>query len=50
VDERAETVDVYKNCHAVLFLMDPRKKWTFDYIERELPNVPKNTFVLILVR
>jgi len=45
----AETVDVYKNCHAVLFLMDPRKKWTFDYIERELPNVPKNTFVLILV-
>jgi hypothetical protein len=45
-----ETVNVYKNCHAVLFLMDPRKKWTFDYIERELPNVPKSTFVLILVR
>ncbi len=46
----AETVNVYKDANAVLFLMDPRKKWTFDYVEREMPNVPPHTFVLILVR
>eukprot|EP01087_Luapelamoeba_hula_P009367 TRINITY_DN2414_c0_g1_i1.p1 TRINITY_DN2414_c0_g1~~TRINITY_DN2414_c0_g1_i1.p1 ORF type:complete len:860 (-),score=196.31 TRINITY_DN2414_c0_g1_i1:13-2379(-) len=44
----AQSVDVYKDVNAVLFVIDPRKKWTLDYVDRELPEVPKNTFVLIL--
>lgn len=35
--------------HTYQITMDPRKKWTFEYIERELPNIPNGVFVLILV-
>jgi len=46
----AANVDVYKSTHAVVFVYDIRKKWTFDYIVRELPNVPAHISVLVLVR
>eukprot|EP00051_Salpingoeca_urceolata_P022045 m.352504 g.352504 ORF g.352504 m.352504 type:complete len:947 (-) comp19903_c4_seq1:89-2929(-) len=44
----ASFVDVYKGTHGVIFLFDMTKKWTFQYIERELPKVPPQIGVLIL--
>ena len=29
-------VDVYQGCHAAVFLIDPSKKWTYEYVQREL--------------
>jgi hypothetical protein len=29
-------VDVYQGCHAAIFLVDPSKKWTYEYVQREL--------------
>ncbi len=46
----AQTVDVYKGTHGVLLLMDPTKKWTFDYVQRELQNIPNDLHVLLLVK
>lgn len=31
-------------------MMDPTKKWTFDYIKREIDKIPKNIYVLLLVK
>lgn len=45
----AETIDVMKGTHAVIFMVDPTKKWTFDYVRREMPKVPPNVWVLIVV-
>ncbi|KAK3239795.1 hypothetical protein CYMTET_50303 [Cymbomonas tetramitiformis] len=36
----AQAVDVYRGCHAVLFVVDPSKKWTYEYVHREMPRVP----------
>uniref|UniRef100_H2YS55 RAB, member RAS oncogene family-like 6b n=1 Tax=Ciona savignyi TaxID=51511 RepID=H2YS55_CIOSA len=44
----ASFLDVYKGAHAVIMVFDITKKWTFNYIERELPKVPPHIPVLIL--
>ncbi|KAI8342738.1 P-loop containing nucleoside triphosphate hydrolase protein [Chlamydoabsidia padenii] len=44
----ASTVDVYRNAHAVLFIFDITKQWTFDYVNNALVNVPNNVAVLVL--
>ncbi|EDV28137.1 uncharacterized protein TRIADDRAFT_63653 [Trichoplax adhaerens] len=44
----AEFVDVYKGTNGVIMLFDITKPWTFQYVERELPKVPKHLPVLIL--
>ena len=44
----SSVLDIYKQTHAVIFMMDPVKKWTLDYIKRELPKVPQKTFILIV--
>ncbi|ORY92320.1 hypothetical protein BCR43DRAFT_498167 [Syncephalastrum racemosum] len=44
----ANTVDVYRNSHAVLLLFDTTKQWTFDYVHKELPKIPENLSVLVL--
>ncbi|KAG0186811.1 Rab-like protein 6 [Apophysomyces sp. BC1034] len=44
----ASTVNVYRNTHAVLFLFDVTKQWTFDYVNNELEKVPPNIAILIL--
>jgi GTPase SAR1 family protein len=44
----ARTIDVYKGTHAVVFLFDPSKKWTWEYIEKEAPNVPENIPICLL--
>lgn len=41
-------VDVFNNTHAVLFVMDMTKLWTFKYIQTELPKVPKHIPILII--
>ena len=37
-----------QGAHGVIFLFDVTKLWTFEYIQRELPKVPKNIPVLVL--
>lgn len=32
----ARTVDVYKGCHAVIFMVDPTRKWTLEYAKKGL--------------
>ncbi|XP_076822386.1 rab-like protein 6 isoform X2 [Clavelina lepadiformis] len=44
----ASFLDVYKGAHAVIMVFDITKKWTFQYIEKELPTVPAHIPVLIL--
>eukprot|EP01135_Chromosphaera_perkinsii_P005348 Nk52_evm29s343 gene=Nk52_evmTU29s343 len=44
----AEFVDVYKNAHGVLMVMDITKKWTMDYCVREVEKVPADLPVLVL--
>eukprot|EP01027_Heterolobosea_sp_BB2_P018428 GEZU01025959.1.p1 GENE.GEZU01025959.1~~GEZU01025959.1.p1 ORF type:complete len:534 (-),score=146.94 GEZU01025959.1:963-2564(-) len=41
-------IDVYKDAHAVILVFDITKKWTFDYVKRELDKVPNNVEVLVL--
>ena len=45
----AETINVLKGTNAVIFMMDPRKKWTFQYIQREVPLIPPEVDILIIV-
>jgi hypothetical protein len=45
----ASTVNVYRNTHCAVFLFDVTKPWTFDYVNKELLNVPESTSVLVLV-
>ncbi|KAK4337393.1 hypothetical protein RND71_043340 [Anisodus tanguticus] len=44
----AEFVDVYKNTNGVILMFDITKNWSFDYVQREILNVPKNIPVIIL--
>lgn len=44
----ASTVDVYRNTHAVIFVFDITKQWTFSYVNKELEHVPENMAVLVL--
>ena len=42
-------VDVYQGCHAAIFLVDPSKKWTYEYVQRELALVPEHIPTCILL-
>lgn len=44
----AEFVDVYKAANGVILVMDITKTWTFEYVERELSNIPPHIPVLVL--
>eukprot|EP01133_Synstelium_polycarpum_P012010 gene12010-14041_t len=44
----AQTVDVMKNTHAVIFMIDPAKRWTLQYVEREIVKLPEDLFVLVI--
>ena len=45
----ATTVDVYKNADAVVIMVDPTRKWTFEYAQETLQNIPDGLGVLILI-
>lgn len=41
---------VTSGTHGAVFLYDITKPWTYEYVEREVPNVPAHIPILILVR
>ena len=43
----ATMVDVYSNAHAAIFCVDPSKKWTYEYVLREIEKVPTHLPVAI---
>lgn len=44
----AEFLDVYKGTNGVILMLDMTKNWTFDYVRREIVNVPSHIPVLVL--
>ena len=44
----AQLIDVYKNTNGVILMFDLTKNWTFEYIEKEVANIPKNIPIIIL--
>jgi len=44
----ASTIDVYKKSNAVLMIMDPTRKWTFEYVQNEIKKVPTGCQVLLM--
>eukprot|EP01113_Clastostelium_recurvatum_P031675 TRINITY_DN397_c0_g1_i4.p1 TRINITY_DN397_c0_g1~~TRINITY_DN397_c0_g1_i4.p1 ORF type:complete len:1035 (+),score=369.72 TRINITY_DN397_c0_g1_i4:49-3153(+) len=44
----AETIDIFQGTHGVIIMMDPTKKWTWDYVQREVPKIPPNIYVLVI--
>ncbi|KAI9478784.1 MAG: P-loop containing nucleoside triphosphate hydrolase protein [Benjaminiella poitrasii] len=44
----ATTVNVYRNTHAIILMFDISKPWTFDYVNKELDNVPGTMSILVL--
>ena len=45
----ASMIDVYKGTQGVIVMMDPTKKWTFEYAKKEIENIPTDIDVLLLV-
>lgn len=39
---------MYKGTHGVIFMVDVCKKWTYEYVQREMENVPSKLPVLVL--
>ncbi|XP_064113628.1 rab-like protein 6 [Macrobrachium nipponense] len=44
----AEFLDVYKGTNGVIMMLDMTKNWTFEYVRREVQNVPTHIPVLVL--
>uniref|UniRef100_A0A8D8XQ90 Rab-like protein 6 n=1 Tax=Cacopsylla melanoneura TaxID=428564 RepID=A0A8D8XQ90_9HEMI len=44
----AEFINVYKGTNGVILVFDITKKWTFDYVQKEMEKIPGNIPVLIL--
>ncbi|CAH8872739.1 unnamed protein product [Trichobilharzia szidati] len=44
----ASFINVYKGAHGVILMMDMTKSWTFDYVCRELVQIPAKLPVLIM--
>lgn len=42
-------IDVYKGTHAVILVFDPIKKWTYEYAQQEIDQIPNNIQILLLV-
>ncbi|XP_068225668.1 rab-like protein 6 isoform X2 [Palaemon carinicauda] len=44
----AEFLDVYKGTNGVIMMLDMTRYWTFEYVRREVQNVPTHIPILIL--
>ena len=44
----ASFIDVYKGCHGAILVFDITKPWTWDYVKKEVGEIPGNIPVLIL--
>ncbi|XP_030853601.1 rab-like protein 6 isoform X2 [Strongylocentrotus purpuratus] len=44
----ASFLDVYKGTNGVVMMLDISKKWTWQYVEKELPKVPTHIPVLVM--
>jgi GTPase SAR1 family protein len=44
----ASLIDVYKGANAVILIFDITKKWTFQYIQEEIKNIPENLDFIVL--
>lgn len=42
------TIDLYRGTDGVIFMVHPGKRWTIDYVYRELPSVPKEIPILVV--
>ncbi|CUG94255.1 ras-related GTP-binding protein, putative [Bodo saltans] len=43
----ATTIDVYRGCHCVIFLVDPMRRESLDYVYSEARNVPATASILV---
>ena len=43
------TPNYYRNAHAVILMVDPTRKWTFEYVQQELTKIPDGLETLLLV-
>lgn len=43
----ATTIDVYRGCHCVVFLVDPARRESLDYVVSESRNVPQTCAILV---
>lgn len=44
----AEFLNVYKGTHGVILMFDITKQWTFDYVKKEIPNIPSTIPIMVL--
>ena len=44
----ASFIDVYKGCHGAIVVFDICKLWTWDYVKKEVSEIPGNIPILIL--
>ena len=44
----ATTIDVFKGVHAVIFMVDPTRKWTLDYVQKHIASIPNGIDCVIL--
>ena len=44
----ASTIDVYKGAHAVIFMVDPTRKWTLDYVKTNISKIPDGIDCVVL--
>ena len=44
----AEFLDVYKGTNGAILMLDMTKSWTFDYVKKEIENIPHHIPVLVL--
>eukprot|EP01084_Bolivina_argentea_P113355 202044_1 len=44
----ASTIDVYKGAHAIIFMVDPTRKWTLDYVKNNISLIPQGIDCVIL--
>eukprot|EP01119_Soliformovum_irregulare_P010279 TRINITY_DN251_c0_g2_i7.p1 TRINITY_DN251_c0_g2~~TRINITY_DN251_c0_g2_i7.p1 ORF type:complete len:783 (+),score=351.78 TRINITY_DN251_c0_g2_i7:58-2349(+) len=45
----SSNVRIYQGTHVVIMMVDPTKKWSYEYAKREIPKIPQNIFTLLIM-